>query len=67
MAINSADDERNPPETGITERAMQRVKNAHLYLIPTSPETRGHGTTGQAQFYARQLREFLDSAPQRAM
>jgi homoserine O-acetyltransferase len=67
LAINSADDERNPPETGITERAMQRVKNGRLYLIPASPETRGHGTTGHARFYAHQLREFLDSAPQRAM
>jgi homoserine O-acetyltransferase len=67
LAINSDDDERNPPETGITERAMQRVKNGHLYLIPASQETRGHGTTGMAKFFARQLREFLDSAPQRAM
>ena len=67
LAINSADDQRNPPESGITERAMLRVKNGHLYLIPTSQETRGHGTTGSASFYARQLREFLDSAPQRAM
>jgi homoserine O-acetyltransferase/O-succinyltransferase len=67
LAINSADDERNPPETGITERAIQRVKNGHLYLIPASQETRGHGTTGLARFYVRQLREFLDRAPQRAM
>lgn len=67
LAINSADDERNPPESGITERAMRRVKNGHLYLIPTTPETRGHRTTAQARFYAQKLREFLDSAPQRAM
>ena len=67
MAINAADDERNPPETGITERAMKRVKNGQLYLIPASQETRGHGTTGMAKFYAQKLREFLDSAPQRAM
>ena len=67
LAINSADDERNPPESGITERAMLRVKSGHLYLIPASPETRGHGTTGHARFYAQKLRELLDSAPQRAM
>jgi homoserine O-acetyltransferase len=67
LAINSADDERNPPETGVTERAMQRVKNGRLYLIPKSDQTRGHGTTAMAKFYTRQLREFLDSAPQRAM
>jgi homoserine O-acetyltransferase/O-succinyltransferase len=67
LAINSADDERNPPETGITVRAMKRVKNGQLYLVPASDETRGHGTTGMAKFYTKQLRELLESAPQRAM
>jgi homoserine O-acetyltransferase len=67
LAINSADDERNPPETGVTDRAMQQVKHGHLYLIPKSEETRGHGTTAMAKFYTEQLREFLDSAPQRGM
>src|ERR1700726_3778164 len=67
LGVNSADAERNPPQTGITERAMGRVKNGHLYLIPESQETRGHGTTASARFYTRQLQEFLDSAPQRAM
>jgi homoserine O-acetyltransferase len=67
LAINAADDERNPPETGITERAMKRVKNGKLLLIPASEQTSGHGTTGNARFYAKELREFLDSAPKRAM
>jgi homoserine O-acetyltransferase len=65
LAINSADDERNPPETGVTEAAMKRVKNGRLYLIPASEETRGHGTTAMARFYAAALREFLEKAPQR--
>jgi hypothetical protein len=34
--ISSADDERNPPETGIMERELERVKNARLFLIPAS-------------------------------
>ncbi len=67
LAINSADDERNPPETGITERAIKRVKNGRLYLIPASEETRGHGTTGSAKYYARELRELLQTAPIRTM
>ncbi len=67
LAINSADDERNPPETGVTERAIKRVKNGRLYLIPASEDTRGHGTTGSAKYYASQLRELLQSAPNRAM
>jgi homoserine O-acetyltransferase/O-succinyltransferase len=67
LAINSADDERNPPETGVTAEALKRIKNAHLYLIPASAETRGHTTTGNAKFYAEQLKELLQTAPQRAM
>ena len=67
LAINAADDERNPPETGVTEAAMKQVKNGKLLLIPASVETSGHGTTGSAKFYAKQLRELLQTAPQRAM
>jgi homoserine O-acetyltransferase len=67
LAINSADDERNPAETGITERAIKRVKNGRLYLIPASEETRGHGTTGNARYYSSELRELLQTAPGRAM
>ena len=67
LAINAADDERNPPETGVTERALKRVKNAKLYLIPASEETSGHGTTGTAKFYKQQLQELLETAPRQAM
>jgi homoserine O-acetyltransferase len=67
LAINAADDERNPPETGVTEAAVKRIKNGKIYLIPASTETRGHLTTGNAKFYAQQLRELLQSAPQRTM
>ncbi|WP_128927375.1 alpha/beta fold hydrolase [Bradyrhizobium guangxiense] len=63
LLINSADDERNPPETGITDAAMKRVKNGKLYLIPASTETRGHGTTGNAKFYSEQVRQLLESMP----
>jgi homoserine O-acetyltransferase/O-succinyltransferase len=67
LAINAADDERNPPETGVTEAALKRVKNGRLYLIPASSQTRGHLTTGNATFYQQQLRELLRTAPQRTM
>jgi homoserine O-acetyltransferase len=67
LAINSADDERNPPETGIMERELKRVQNGKLYLIPASEDTRGHGTTAMAKFYKQQLQELLQSAPRRAM
>jgi len=67
LAINSADDERNPPETGVTEAAMKRVRNGRLHLVPASTETRGHGTTGSASFYRQELQQLLQSAPQRTM
>jgi homoserine O-acetyltransferase len=67
LAINAADDERNPPETGIMEREMKRVKNGRLYLIPASEDTRGHATTAMAKFWQQQLRELLATAPRRAM
>jgi len=67
LAINAADDERNPAETGVTAAAIKRIKNGSLYLIPASTETRGHLTTGNARFYAEQLRQLLQTAPQRTM
>ena len=67
LAINAADDERNPPETGVTDAALKRIKNGKLYLIPASTETRGHLTTGNAKFYRQQLQELLATAPQRTM
>ena len=65
LAINSADDERNPPETGIEAAALKHVKHGRLYLIPASSETRGHGTTGMAQFCRLPLQELLQQAPKR--
>jgi homoserine O-acetyltransferase len=67
LVINAADDERNPPETGVTVEALKRIKSSRLYLIPASTETRGHLTTGNAKFYIEPLRELLATAPQRAM
>jgi hypothetical protein len=61
LAITSADDERNPPETGIMRRQIARVKNGRAYLIPAGEETRGHGTTGMAKFWRPQLEAFLAS------
>jgi homoserine O-acetyltransferase len=67
LAINAADDERNPPETGVTAAAVKRIRQGRLYLIPASAETRGHLTTGNAAFYQQPLQELLQTAPQRTM
>ncbi|MEJ1160666.1 alpha/beta fold hydrolase [Prosthecomicrobium sp. N25] len=64
LAINSADDERNPVSTGLMAEAMKQVKNGRLHVIPASTATAGHGTTGgMAKLWAPQLAEFLASVP----
>lgn len=66
LAVNAADDERNPPELGIYERELPRVKGGRLLLIPASADTRGHGTTGFAKFYKEALQQLLQTAPRLA-
>lgn len=63
LAINAADDERNPPETGAMERAMRRVKHGRHLLIPASVHTTGHGTTWNARWYLDELAALLKAAP----
>ena len=63
LAINSADDERNPPELGVMDRAMQRLAHGRLFIIPGSEQTAGHGTTAQARFWKQELGPLLQSAP----
>ena len=63
LAINSADDERNPPELGVLDREIKRVKNGRVLLIPASESTAGHGTTAQAKFWKNELAGLLQSAP----
>ncbi|HSC96032.1 MAG TPA: alpha/beta fold hydrolase [Burkholderiales bacterium] len=65
LAINSADDERNPPELGVLDREIKRVKNGRVLLIPASDQTAGHGTTGQAKFWKDELAELLRAAPRK--
>ena len=62
MYINSADDFINPPELGIADREIKRVKNAHFVLLPISDETRGHGTHTKAVIWKHYLAELLDKS-----
>ena len=66
LAINSADDERNPPELGVIEKVLPRIANARLLLIPGSEQTAGHGTTGQAKWWKTEVGALLQSAPRKA-
>jgi homoserine O-acetyltransferase/O-succinyltransferase len=64
LAINSADDVVNPPELGIMERLMPRVKHGRYVLIPTSDRTRGHGTHSLPAVWGSYLAEFLKESKQ---
>ena len=59
-AVNSADDQVNPPELGILEREIRRVKRGAYVLIPTSDETRGHGTHTRAAVSKQHLADLLE-------
>jgi homoserine O-acetyltransferase/O-succinyltransferase len=59
LAINSADDVVNPPELGIMERLMPRVKRGRYVLIPASDRTRGHGTHSLPAVWGEYLAEFM--------
>jgi homoserine O-acetyltransferase len=63
LAINSADDERNPPELGVLDREIKRVKNGRMLLIPASDQTAGHGTTFQARFWKKEVADVLQATP----
>ena len=62
LAVNSADDLINPPELGILEREIQRVRGARAVVIPFGPETRGHGTHTVAAVWRKHLEELLDAS-----
>ena len=64
-AINSADDQVNPPELGIAEREIKRVKNGKFILIPISDQTRGHGTHTLPEIWQQHLAELLKASEQR--
>jgi len=59
LAINFADDLINPPELGILERQIRRVRNGRAILVPLSDQTVGHGTHTKASVWKRYLEEFL--------
>ncbi|MGB7846836.1 MAG: alpha/beta fold hydrolase [Candidatus Acidiferrum sp.] len=60
MYINSGDDFINPPELGIAEREIKRVKNGKFVLLPASEQTHGHGTHTWAAVWQQYLKELLD-------
>ena len=59
LAINAADDERNPPELGVMDPAIARIKNARYVLLPITAANRGHSTTYNASLWSSHLSKLL--------
>ena len=62
IAINSADDMINPPELGIAEREIKKVRRGRFILVPTSDETRGHSTHSLPAIWGKYLAELLNES-----
>jgi homoserine O-acetyltransferase len=63
FAILFADDELNPPELGVIEREMPRIRNGRYVLIPAGPTSRGHRSQVQALIWREHLAKFLATLP----
>jgi homoserine O-acetyltransferase len=61
-AVNSADDQVNPPELGILDKEIKRVKRGRYILIPISDQTNGHGTHSMPSIWGKYLAELLDES-----
>jgi homoserine O-acetyltransferase/O-succinyltransferase len=58
-AVAASHDFINPPELGIAEREIKRVKHGRFILIPASESTHGHGTHTWGVFWQKELKELL--------
>jgi homoserine O-acetyltransferase/O-succinyltransferase len=64
FAVNSADDEVNPPELGIMETEIKKVTKGRYILLPWSEKTSGHGTHSNPTIWGDYLKDLLTvSAP----
>src|SRR5215471_7968004 len=62
VAINSADDQVNPPELEILEREIKRVRRGRYILIPISDQTRSHGTHSLPAIWQHYLADLLKAS-----
>ena len=60
--INFADDFINPPELGIAEREIKRIKKGRFILVPASDQTHGHGTHTWAAIWQPYLAQLLEAS-----
>jgi homoserine O-acetyltransferase len=57
--INSGDDFINPPELGLAQVEVKRIRGGKFVLIPAGPDTHGHGTHTWAVFWKNDLADLL--------
>jgi len=62
VAVNSADDQVNPPELGVLEREIKRVKKGRAVVIPISDKTRGHGSHSLPELWQDELQRLLNES-----
>jgi ketosteroid isomerase-like protein len=59
LAINFADDQVNPPELAILERAIAKVPRGRAIVMPITEKTRGHRTHSLPEVWKAHLAAFL--------
>ena len=59
FAVNSADDQVNPPELKLMDREIKKVKNGRYILLPTTDKTSGHGTHSNPAIWGNYLKQLL--------
>jgi homoserine O-acetyltransferase/O-succinyltransferase len=59
LAINFADDELNPPELGVLEQAMSRLRRGRYIITPADASSRGHYSAQQASRWQQHLENFI--------
>jgi homoserine O-acetyltransferase len=60
IAVNSADDQVNPPELRILEDGIRKVPRGSAVVLPISDTTRGHGTHTWAVEWKEHLKTLLE-------
>jgi homoserine O-acetyltransferase len=62
MFINSADDFIDPPELGIAEREIKKVRNGRFVLLPITDQMHGHTSHSWPELWKQYLDELLKAS-----
>ena len=60
LAVNFEDDEVNPNQLGVLQRAIERVERGRAVVVPTSQESDGHLSLTNARLWASHVQEILE-------